>query len=354
MKFKLLLAVDKSRQFYISQFADALRKKGITCKIIDDLDIYGNSKLNRRYFRWLSKPQELENVINEFKPNIVFTERVSHFSSLILKYNIPLIIFLRGDYWNEVKWGKETLDKSITKEFEIFTKQKIADKCFKESSLILPICKYLEKIVCKNCPDKDVNVLYQGINESDWFSQKGLELKHPCVGLLQGAEIWEKTKEMLILPKIIEKMPHVNFYWAGDGPYSAKILPTLEKFDNFHWLGNLEYPNKVRDFLTEIDIYALVSGLDMSPLTLQEAQLMKKPVIATNVGGIPELMKNNKTGFLVKKGQGDDLHEKIEKLINDKDLQINFGKTGREFIENNFTWDIIADNFLKNIKTKIN
>ena len=107
MKFKLLLAVDKSRQFYISQFANALRKKGITCKIIDDLDIYGNSKLNRRYFRWLSKPQELENVINEFKPNIVFTERVSHFSSLILKYNIPLIIFLRGDYWNEVKWGKE-------------------------------------------------------------------------------------------------------------------------------------------------------------------------------------------------------------------------------------------------------
>ncbi len=224
MKFKLLLAVDKSRQFYISQFADVLRKKGITCKIIDDLDIYGNSKLNRRYFRWLSKPQELENVINEFKPNIVFTERVSHFSSLILKYNIPLIIFLRGDYWNEVKWGKETLDKSVTKEFEIFTKQKIADKCFKKSSLILPICKYLKKIVMEKYPDKDVDVLYQGINESDWFSQKGLELKHPCVGLLQGAEIWEKTKEMLILPKIIEKMPHVNFYWAGDGPYSAKSV----------------------------------------------------------------------------------------------------------------------------------
>ena len=181
-----------------------------------------------------------------------------------------------------------------------------------------------------------------------------MKLKHPCVGLLQSAVIWEKTKEMLTITKVLKKMPEVNFYWAGDGPYRDKILPELEKFDNFHWLGNLEYPNKVRDFLTEIDIYALVSGLDMSPLTLQEAQLMKKPVIATNVGGIPELMKNNKTGFLVKKGQGDDLHEKIEKLINDKDLQINFGKTGREFIENNFTWDIIADNFLKNIKTKIN
>ena len=37
----------------------------------------------------------------------------------------------------------------------------------------------------------------------------------------------------------------------------------------------------------------------MSPLTLQEAQLMEKPVIATNVGGVPELIQNEKTGFLV-------------------------------------------------------
>ena len=62
----------------------------------------------------------------------------------------------------------------------------------------------------------------------------------------------------------------------------------LEKYENFHWLGSLEYPEKVREFLTEIDVYALISGIDMSPLSLQEAQLMEKPVIATNVGGIPE------------------------------------------------------------------
>tara|TARA_B000000460_G_scaffold13653_1_gene9496 strand:+ start:665 stop:1732 length:1068 start_codon:yes stop_codon:yes gene_type:complete len=354
LKFKLLLAVDKSRQFYISQFANALRKKGITCKIIDDLDIYGNSKLNRRYFRWLSKPQELENVINEFKPNIVFTERVSHFSSLILKYNIPLIIFLRGDYWNEVKWGKETLDKSVTKEFEIFTKQKIADKCFKKSSLILPICKYLKKIVCEKYPDKDVDVLYQGINESDWFSQKGLELKHPCVGLLQGAEIWEKTKEMLILPKIIEKMPHVNFYWAGDGPYSAKILPTLEKFDNFHWLGHLRYPDEVRQFFTEADIYALMSGIDMSPHTLLEASLMKKPILATNVGGISESCKDGETCFLIKKGDSSDWINKISILLDDKEKMKEMGNEGYNYVKENFSWDKIANDFIKTIQSNFN
>ena len=149
-------------------------------------------------------------------------------------------------------------------------------------------------------------------------------------------------------------MPDVTFYWAGDGVYRDKILPELNKFDNFKWIGSLEYPKNVRKFLNSVDIYALISGIDMSPLTLQEAQLMRKPVIATNVGGIPELMENNKTGFLVKKGNADNLHEKIEKLINDRDLQINFGNTGREFIENNFSWDVIVDGFLENVKTKIN
>ena len=102
MKFNLLFAISETsaktgdfrRHFIISQFATALRKKGINCKIIDDLDIYGNSKLNKKYLRWITKPQKLETVINEFKPDIVFTERASHFSSLILKYKIPLMAVL--------------------------------------------------------------------------------------------------------------------------------------------------------------------------------------------------------------------------------------------------------------------
>ena len=157
MKFNLLFAISETsaktgdfrRHFIISQFATALRKKGINCKIIDDLDIYGNSKLNKKYLRWIIKPQKLESIINEFKPDVVFTERASHFSSLILKYKIPLIIFVRGEnilphYWSDVKWKKQSLDKSVAKGLETLAKQKIADKCFRNCFLILPICEYLE------------------------------------------------------------------------------------------------------------------------------------------------------------------------------------------------------------------
>jgi glycosyltransferase involved in cell wall biosynthesis len=177
-----------------------------------------------------------------------------------------------------------------------------------------------------------------------------MKLKHPCVGLLQNATIWDKTKEMIILTEVLEKMPNVTFYWVGDGPYRDKIIPKLEKFENFKWLGALEYPKKVRQFLSEIDVYALLSGIDMSPLTLQEAQLMQKPVVATNVGGIPELIKNNKTGFLIKKGDHNELFEKLEILINNKKMAKKIGSAGREFISNNFSWEIISKNFKERVE----
>ena len=145
-------------------------------------------------------------------------------------------------------------------------------------------------------------------------------------------------------------MPNVMFYWAGDGPYAEKILSVLKKYDNFKWLGPLEYPNKVREYLTEIDVYALVSGIDMSPLSLQEAQLMKKPVVATNVGGIPELMKNKETGFLVKKGNTEEWIEKLSLLVNDEQKRKTMGDAGRKFVEENFSWDKIAREFVEILK----
>ena len=112
-------------------------------------------------------------------------------------------------------------------------------------------------------------------------------------------------------------------------------------------MGKLEYPEKVRQFLSEIDIYALITGIDMSPLTLLEAQLMKKPVIATNVGGIPELMRNNVTGFLTEKGNYLDLIDKISTLLDNKTKQESMGEKGRKFVEQNFSWEIITEKFLR-------
>ena len=354
---KLLIAVDRKRFFLIDQFADELRKKGIECLIIDDLDIYDKDEPGNKYLKWIGTPKKFQKIMNDFKPDIIFTERVSHFSSLVIKTDIPLIIFVRGEDglphdWSKINWKEQTLETSFSNKINIFTKQKIAKKCYEKATLILPICQYLEKIIRSNCPNKDVHVLYQGINQKDWFSEKGMKLKHPCVGFLQGAEIWEKTKEMLLLPDIMKKMPEVNFYWAGDGPYQKKILPILEKFDNFHWLGNLDYPGEVRQFLSEIDVYGLLTGIDMSPHTLLEAGLMKKSVIATNVGGVSESCIDNKTCFLIEKNDPEGWIDKISVLLKHKEKMKLMGNEGFEYVNKNFLWGKIAEDFINILELK--
>ena len=55
-----------------------------------------------------------------------------------------------------------------------------------------------------------------------------------------------------------------------------KFYLFLEKYNNFKWLGPLQYPDKVREYLTEIDVYALVSGIDMSPLIATRSTIDEK------------------------------------------------------------------------------
>jgi glycosyltransferase involved in cell wall biosynthesis len=305
---------------------------------------------SRNIGNWFQSRKEFKKIKSKFKPDFVLIDRQRHFGLAAIKENIPLLVHLRGDYWSEIQWAKETIYKSFPKNIVIKHWEKIAEECFSKSKIILPICNYLETQSKKHYPDKKSSIMYQGINSSNWYPTDGMKLKHPCVGLVQGAAIWGKTKEMLILPKILQAYPEITFYWAGDGPYAKKILASLNKYDNFQWLGSLEYPNKVRDFLMEIDVYALVSGIDMAPLTLQEAQLMKKPVLATRVAGIPELMKNNETGFLINEGDYEDWIDKIGLLINDQEKCKEMGEHGRKFVEDNFSWKVIVKKFLEDLK----
>jgi len=345
---KLLIGGSPSKIFHLEEFQKALTKLNVECKLVIDTDIC-NGFPSRKISDWFQTQKKFDKLISDFKPDVVFVDRQLHFTLSSIQAKIPTFIHLRGDYWAEKEWFNETVKNPFQK-LTVFFKNKIATKCFKNTTAVIPLCKYLEKVVKENYPDKKIHILQSGINPERWYPSKGMQLKHPCVGLLQGAVIWGKAQEMLVLQKVLESMPNVMFYWVGDGPHRDKILPVLEKYDNFKWLGPLQYPDKVREYLTEIDVYALVSGIDMSPLTLQEAQLMKKPVVATNVGGIPELMKDNETGFLVEKGNADEWIKKLSILIEDKQKREDMGNNGKKFVEENFSWDKIAKEFLKILK----
>ena len=346
---KLLIGASSSKMFHLKEFSQKLEKYNVKTKLVFDSD-YADGFPSRKIKNWFGSNKKFKKLINEFQPDVIFVDRTRHFALEASKTNIPLVIHLRGNHWAELVMARETLYKSAGKKIAINKWDEMGEECFKNSKMILPICNHLSEVTKKKYLEKPVETMYQGITPENWFQKNGMELKHPCVGILQSATIWEKTKELLILPKILEKMSDVHFYWAGDGVYKDEVLPLLEKYENFHWLGSLEYPNKVREFLTEIDVYALITGIDMSPLTLQEAQLMEKPVIATNVGGIPELMKDGETGFLIEKNNPDELFEKLSTLLNNLEKANEMGKKGKEFVKNNFNWDQICNDFLNHLK----
>ena len=222
-----------------------------------------------------------------------------------------MFILIRGNFWEESKWARDTIYTSPQKRLSFLKNQRFAKTCFNNASVILPISKYLENVVRKNIPGKKVELLpVDGRDPSEWNQISGMSLKHPCVGLLQGMNVWGKTRELLTLTKVMKELPEVTFYFAGDGFYRDKIIPKLKNFKNFVWLGNLEYPAEVKKFLSEIDVYLLLSGMEGLGQTIIEALLMEKPVIATNIGGIPELIEDGKTGFLIETGNHEDLIKK--------------------------------------------
>jgi glycosyltransferase involved in cell wall biosynthesis len=350
---RLLIGGAGSKNFHLKEFGEAISKFGVEYMLVNDVSVVDGFP-SRKISNWNQSMNQFNKLIEEFKPDAVFADRQRHFGIAAIKSNLPLILHLRGDFWSEIKWAKNTIYKSFPKNIAIKKWEKIGEENFDGSRIIMPICKYLEKIIHEKYPGKPTYVLQSGINSSRWYKEEGIKLKHPCVGLVQGAVIWGKTKEMLILKKVLEELPNIMFYWAGDGPYAQKVLQELNKYPNFEWLGKLEYPDKVRQFLTEIDVYALISGIDMSPLTLQEAQLMEKPIIATNVGGIPELMENNNSGFLVDKGNAQDIIKKITYLLENEKEARQMGKYGKRMIEKKFSWENIAEGFVKNTKSELN
>ncbi len=349
---KLLIGGSSSFMFHLKEFSNKLNELGVETKLVFDAD-YCDGFPSRKIKSWFQTKKRFNKLVEEFKPDAILIDRERHFGIAALEKKIPLIVLLRGHYWSELYWYKKTIYKSFPKNIALWKWDQIAKRIFNEADIILPICKYLENVANEHVPNQKTDVFFEGIDASRWYKVNGMKLKHPCIGLVQRANWWGKTSEMLILKKVLEKIPNVHFYWAGDGPFREKILAELGEHKNFHWLGNLEYPNKVREFLSEIDIYALITGMDLASLSLKEAQLMKKPVIATNVGGNPEMMKDGKTGFLVEKGNHEQLIEKIELLLTDKELSEQMGEKGREFIENTFSWKIITNNFIRILNSHI-
>jgi L-malate glycosyltransferase len=89
------------------------------------------------------------------------------------------------------------------------------------------------------------------------------------------------------------------------------------------------------------------SRMESIPQVIKEAFYLKIPIIATNVGGIPELIINNKTGILIPPNDPKILENSINKLLLDDETSKKLADAGYEFVMNNLTWEILLPKYVK-------
>ena len=97
--------------------------------------------------------------------------------------------------------------------------------------------------------------------------------------------------------------------------------------------------------LKESSLLVVPSRMESIPQVIKEAFYLKVPVIATNVGGNPELVTHQETGILVPPEDPEKLTIAINNLLDNEETRRNFANNAFEFINNNFSWDVLLEKY---------
>lgn len=138
------------------------------------------------------------------------------------------------------------------------------------------------------------------------------------------------------IPKILKQEKNIAVYIAGEGKYKPKLEALINKLKISNYVRMIGHINNINAFLEKIDLFVQPSRSESLGIAIMEAMAKGVAVIATRVGGIPEIIENGKTGLLVNKKDPEDLAEKIIYLIKNADLRNKLGNEGQAVIAKRF------------------
>ena len=342
---KLLIVSTKQRLAGYMEFVEALASFGVEAICVHDL---------KYCFLCESKPfhivpfPKLLKLVKRFSPDFVMTDSAGYVSDMAKLVNQRVLFHMRGDAWSESYWDRAMYPSVLVRMYSHY-KAIISMPSIKKADLILPNSKWLQKQVKQHMPNHPTQVLYVGVNAEKWVPGHNptFNVKHPAVVGVFPFNIYAKVSGLLKFTRVIRKMPDVNFYFAGNGPYLNLIKQNCPL--NMFLIGRVSRLG-VKKLLGSGDIFVHPSGSDALPRSVKEASLMEKSIIASNVGGIPEIVKNNQTGYLCNINDVDQWVGKIRFLLDNPDVAGRFGKNAREFVKKTFNWRKIAESFLNDLK----
>ncbi len=144
------------------------------------------------------------------------------------------------------------------------------------------------------------------------------------------------------LKTLQKSVPGLHLFVVGYGPDRLPLEGMSKKFGlNSTFIGYVER-SKIPLYMAGVDIFVNPSLSEGLPLTVMEAMAMEKAVVATDVGGTSDLVRNGENGFLVPPGDVKSLANGIKRLALDNRMRLTMGVAGRNIILKDFDWDSIA------------
>lgn len=171
-------------------------------------------------------------------------------------------------------------------------------------------------------------------------AKKELSIEHGtfCVGIV--ARLSHPKDHVLLIDAVaaISKThANIKLIIIGDGPLRQHIESHINKNQYQKVVTMLGERKDIANILGALDVFALASSSEGIPMTILEAMAASLPVIATNVGGVPQVVINNETGILVENKNKEDLIKAIQFFVEAPENIAIYGKKGRLLLENNYS-----------------
>ncbi|MEM9923669.1 MAG: glycosyltransferase family 4 protein [Cyanobacteria bacterium P01_D01_bin.50] len=309
---------------------------------------------------------KLRKVLTEFQPDVVHvTIALTQLSPLIfpLLKNVPAVYNAQW-YRSICPVGTKILPNGASCQFSMGT------VCYRHNCLplqdwlLLTVQKFFigrwfnvfDKIVAASEAVKQrlstagmesVDVIWNGIPTS----QNRPPLTSPPTVVFAGRLVWEKGVDILIeaFAKVQQQIPEAKLLIAGDGLERNSLESQVNKLkikSHVSFLGHID-----RTTLESVFAQAWVQVIpsrwaEPFGLVAAEAQMRGTAVIASNSGGLAEIVSHGKTGFLVPPNNADVLAEHLLTILQDKQLAEKLGKLGRKIAIENFSEDACVNKFI--------
>ena len=313
---------------------------GVKVHSLDIEDTVMKGKSEKGKVGYLKKIKRVKELINEIKPDILHAHYASSYGLLgaLTNYH-PYIISV---------WGSDVYDfpiKSPIHKMIIKYNLKKADYILSTSNVMKKETeKYTNKDIKVTPFGVDINKFYPNKVESDEIiigTIKTLEEKYGVQYLVKAfKKVKEENKDLDIKLRIGGK--------GSQEDYLKNLCRELQIENDVTFLGFVKPDDVIKEF-QRFDISVFPSTLDSESFGVAavESEACGTPVIVSNVGGLMESTKPNETSLVATKESVEDLAEKLNILVRDKELRIKMGKAARMFVEENYSLEKNFDDINK-------